>query len=366
MCEVLRSVAVGTVCLLSIAGCHGQVSSGLPPAQVSSVRAPFFSDAFSAARATKDGQLFVWNGQPGYASANSNGKPASLVIFPKTAHGDVAPAADYPFGAPVLAVATAGRYWTGPFNPNAGGTEPTSVSLYASGGLLLQKVLPTNRKYFIGAAVDANQNLYTVQGETQLRTDGGCASSDDNIYEYSAADSWAKPVRALRISKPLISNCLVPVAIDMSRHFYLGFSTDIHGVGPGDIRQYTLNANGHVRLSRVIALPPPQQSGPVALNYISSLSVDSHNDLFALVNNALVTYKRGSGKPKSVLPGLTIVAFALDAQDNIYAVIQVTPPNLAGRAHYAIEVFAAGSTTPMRTIKGAGAHLTEPTAIFVS
>ncbi len=90
------------------------------------------------------------------------------------------------------------------------------------------------------------------------------------------------------------------------------------------------------------------------------MAADGKGNLFALSGTSLVEFAPGSTIGVPELHGVTIAAFAIDQNDDIYAA--VLPPNSLS---YAIEEFAPGASTPMRTIAGPNTQIANPTAIVV-
>jgi hypothetical protein len=87
---------------------------------------------------------------------------------------------------------------------------------------------------------------------------------------------------------------------------------------------------------------------------LSNLVGDVSGNLFALTgygaHNGLVKYGPGSTVPETLLSGVQIIRFTVDARDNIYAIV----PSPSG---YQIEEFPAGSSTPSNIIGGSNTGL---------
>jgi hypothetical protein len=335
-----------------LAGCQ---SSPATPA----IRAPDAAAERPQSKPAAPLELYVWNGAPGTGRIGTHRK-AQLSTYAIGSSGNTAPSAHIAFGAPVLSTLGRGEFWAGPFNSDADPLK-TWVGRYASSGGVLQTLTPVANYAMLGAALDAKGNVYAVEGETGTSISEACVSNHIAVFEYKAGVSSNVPTHLFNVNV-FYETCNLPIVVDANGNIFLGLSRDAQGSGIGEIYEFSANAAGAAKLRRKIMLPP---TDPLLPDDIGGLAVDASGNLFALDNNTLLKYVAGSGSPQPVLPGLYLTAFALDASGTIYAAVQLTPPTQPGRARFAIEAFAPGSTTPLRTISGDNARLEKPTGIAV-
>jgi hypothetical protein len=146
---------------------------------------------------------------------------------------------------------------------------------------------------------------------------------------YPAVSGW-KSKRTLTFYD---TPCPRAIAADDLGHVFIGYS-DAYSSGSGGtafIEEYDANVGGEAASIRTI---------PLAYGRIDGISVDTMGDVFVLVQNQLLEYGPKTNRGREVLPGTTVAAFTLDANNNLYVAVANGP----------IQEYAPGATTPMRTI----------------
>jgi hypothetical protein len=224
---------------------------------------------------------------------------------------------------------------------------------YGPTGLGVHKLVPNPPQSIGGAAFDANQNAYVLQGVTNLNLYVGsyapCYLSPGTISVYTAASQWTKISR--RYPAPGRITCSAPIAVDRRSDVFVAYSQPAYYGSYAPI---------------IFEFTPATPTKPVsfAIPYfsaISQLAADSAGNLFVLSGEMLLEYAAGTTtSPAKVLPGVNVAAFTLDTQNDVWAIVNRYP------APYAIEEFAPGSTTPMRTIAGLAVGLYQPRDITVA
>jgi hypothetical protein len=315
---------------------------------------------------TGNAQAFVWEGMPGSQINGNNDLPA-LEQFAPSAVGDAVPLRTYGLGAPAFSADAAGGFWAGPFNREGSPYQPAVpswIERYDVTGKGTVRVVPFGKALdlnFAGAAVDVHGNLYAVQGETEEGGAPECSLLDPYLYVFGASRSWTTVIRKLVVA-PVTSrmSCAVPLAVDLRDDAFVGISNvNTFYSGSAEILEFGPGTSGNVTPTRTITFPQN------VATIIGGLGTDSSGNLFALVNNALLRYAPEATTGVPVFPGATIEAFALDAKNNIYAVVK-TGQSSNGAGIFAVEEFAPGSTTPSRTIAGPHTGLSTPSGIAVA
>jgi hypothetical protein len=216
----------------------------------------------------------------------------------------------------------------------------------------------------ISAAVDSDQNVYTLQGVEGAPYD--CNADDPSVVVY-AAHAYGKrtkilatfPVRApAEIGGGLY--CDAYVAVDGKRDIYVASTDVVVGQWVGAwIREYAVTAKGKGRVIRTILFKV--NSSPVTM--IGGMSGDSGGNLYALLNSNIVEFAAGSQQYRSIVSGYQITTFAVDSRSYIYALVGTTnPPPIP----YSIDVFAPGSSAPISVIAGSATGLVNVGSIAVS
>ena len=170
------------------------------------------------------------------------------------------------------------------------------------------------------------------------------------IVEYAAGDYSGKTLRRIETD-----GCpATGIAIDAKGFIYTSLPMGADPGQPPTISKWPANASGHVTPLTTFAVP----------SKILGLASDASGNLFALEQNpsnttsgTLVKFAAGSTTPQTVLPGVTVAGFTMDASGNIYAEVPTSA------SAFQIEEFAPGSTTPSSTLTSSS--LTTPLGIAI-
>lgn len=268
--------------------------------------------------------------------------PISIVEFTASAVGDVAPlrtinGTGRPFGA-----TSNGNFWMA--------TRASAQQFDTLGDVLGSVPSPTRGQYLSASTVDASQNIY---GAYNANNEYSCLGTLH--FWVFAAGSFGKTVTRELIGPTACAAS--ELAVDGTGVLYVYLQTEYSGPSNPEVLEYAPNTSGNV--------PPALTISNV---FLRNLVGDVAGNLYALEypsasgNNGpgtLVKFAPGATTYTTVLPSVSVGAFALDSHDNIYAEVPTSPTT------FQIEEFLAGSTTPTRIVGGSKTTLVIPAGIAV-
>jgi hypothetical protein len=258
------------------------------------------------------GQLFV----QGTGATTSD--PERLLQFAPGASGTDAPLRIYNFGGGPIWANAQGEFWAGPFDSGDNDSSASWLEKYDANGEGIERITPAPKDVMLAAAVDPNENVYTIEG--QVDDDYGCSLIAGTVRVYSAAGGWQLTRRF-----PLSGNsCSYEMAADANGDIFVGSYTS----GAATVQEYAPSSNTYVPTTQY-TLPPTSVIG---------IAVDSQGNLFVQSFGTLLEYPKSGGQ-QSVLPGTVIGRFALDAHDNLYL-----------SSYGIVYEYAPGQTSPLRTV----------------
>jgi hypothetical protein len=208
---------------------------------------------------------------------------------------------------------------------------------------------PMNGYFATANTVDASQNTY---GSYYATSDYSCQG---NLHIWvSPSGTYGKT-----ISREIIGpqGCFASsMAVDGTGVLYAYIAPNYDAATTtGTLYEFPPNTTGHV---------PPSHT--ISNVFLQNLVGDAAGDLFAIYSatsapgpGTLVEFAPGATTYTTVLPSVSVAAFALDGQGNIYAEVPTSSTT------FQIEEFLAGSTTAVRIIGGANTTLTIPAGIAV-
>jgi hypothetical protein len=273
-------------------------------------------------------------GQVIAASGQSPG--ISVVEFSAYAVGNVAPLRTLPSSGSPYGVQSDGSFWMG------------QQRFDTLGDVLGQVKNPHPADFATAQTVDSAQNEYGAY----IPTGDSSCSGNAHILVFAANSYGATQTR--NITMP--AGCSpTELAVDGPGVLYAYVAPSYYGSATGTVLEFPANTSGVV--------PPSHTIGNI---FLSNLVGDSAGNLYALYSasagtppTTLVKFAPNATTWTTVLPGVTVSAFALDSEGDIYAEVPTSS------SAFQIEEFLAGSTSATRVIGGSSTNLTVPAGIAV-
>jgi hypothetical protein len=274
-------------------------------------------------------------GQVLAASQTYQGSPTSIIEFTVAGVGNVPPLRTLSKGGIPYGATANGNFWVGP-------------QQFDNIGNVLGTIQPQNRLVATAYTVDSQQNEYVGYRPSS----GFTCTGKLNILVFAANSFGATTTRNL--SGP--ASCPASVlAVDGTGVLYAYIAPSYSGKMTGTVLEFAPNTSGNV---------PPSLT--ISNVFLQNIVGDAAGNLYAIQNTSsaagpgtLVKFAAGSMTPTTVLPAVSVGAFALDSQGNIYAEVPTSS------TAFQIEEFPAGSTTPSRIIGGSSTMLAIPAGITV-
>jgi hypothetical protein len=269
-----------------------------------------------------------------------NAKPTTVVEFARGVRGNASPLRSFAAIAPAFGLRTDGSYWSGPYHAGTSPDDPGWVELHSAGGTTVRIIHGVKNEPMHQATADRTGDLIVSD---YVESPGGECNAAGHLRYYSFAQSF-KMTRAIDDQGPCIN-----VIYASKRFIYIGYDeSDYYSDDLAVIVQLASTATNVNQTVRSFDLGFPYVS-------FKGMQTDTHGNLFALAGNELFEYAPGDSTAKFVLKGVPVTCFALDSENDLYAIVGTY-----------IEEFAPHASKPFRVIGGPATGLTNPGAISVS
>jgi hypothetical protein len=266
-----------------------------------------------------------------FAGSTSSSQTGWLAEFPTGTSGNATPlrnlavpAAGAPFGAN-----DSGDFWAGSTHYDSAGNALGTLSIPGAGAGT--------------SAVDSAQHFYTLPAGALE----DCAYSGNVTIEEYPAGVYGSPAPIRDIQLGAVCNA-GGLAVDGTGDVYVAESGSRVVAGNATILEFGPSGSGTLTPSRTMTVSAPP-----------AMATDAAGNLYVLVSGALSEYAPASTTAQSLLPGVDVSSFAVDAKGDIFA-------EVSAGATFQLEEFPAGSSTPGTTISGSNTQFGAPGAITVA
>jgi hypothetical protein len=269
-----------------------------------------------------------------YANA-SNYPEQSVLVFPRTANGNVAPLRRLPkFALDNGAVTRAAEFFPG----------GSVIGLYTAAGVLAKAITAPNSYTVASHFIDKFGNYYETTGY-DMYSNYCDLKGDVTLRKYAARSGGRRLIRTIDLGQPCYVSAM---AVDDEGNTYVG---EEHGSFSGIynpiIAIYAGNNDGP-NPTRILSLSQRIDIG----NGIGGIGVDRGSDIFVQLEDQVLRFPKGYG------PSVTIATthyggnFAVDDAGYVYVVKAIWSSGYASLLRFVIRVYVPGKHKPIRIIAG--------------
>jgi len=312
---------------MSVSGCQG-ASPSVPDASTAGQAGAISAFDRSLSSSNRLGFAVAFSGTTGHDL------PAQkMLVFARGVSGSVAPLKRLQLST-VYAATAAGNFWA-TRSPKG---NPDQTGLYSASGAPIT-ALPAG-------AIDVQKDgsFSTLVGTSSYP---GCPYAGNvAIDAYKLVNGKPAFVSALTLEKPC---SVAAVVTGPDGSIYVATSTvAFHSGDPQTTRLVHFAAGASGSAKPVSTISSTYASGGWDS---TQLAVDSHGNVYLALNGSVKVYPNGHSPGIYLFQG---TAVAIDAQDDVYVVALAHDKNAR---HFEVNEYASGSTTPLRTIDGAGTEM---------